>query len=401
MNHRRLMLLALCLCCCANTALAGGEPPVAKSDAPPPAPEAADWRPEIVFGIPFILTPIPPDGDAPKRKASEVLAGLFPGIAADKGTRALLSRLYGAAKIEFLAMEGADEAALKKAMPSRPPAEGRALWWAISKWQPYREVKGNLPLGVSWWYLTNAQPPQVKPGDSLEILQLVCNDYLLRHRLGYQLEHESDPSVLKPEQRTPAELRAVLDRRIEGFIKQHAAPAEPKGPEATKRPPAGERSTSITEENYDKIKAASGKWTEADVIALLGPAQRFRIAGKGGVDLIWEDVSRIRVEFVKNKAAFIWGEFAKNIPSKTLNLENLRKLREGMTEKEVKSILGPDGEKHTATTWVRGGVGPFDDLTVMEGKTLIVWQKVRRIMVQFSDGKVSGYTWTYYFLVKD
>jgi hypothetical protein len=192
---------------------------------PPPAPQAPDWHPEIVRGIPFFLVPIPRDGDAPKRKASEVLAELFPGMAADKDTRALLSRLYGTANIAFLAMEGADAAALKKVRPPQPPAEGRALWWAISDWRSYREVKGNLPLGLSWLYLANARP-QVKPGDSLKILLLVSNDYLLRHRLGYQLEHESDPHVLKPEQRTPAKLRAEPDRLIGEFIKRHAVPGE-------------------------------------------------------------------------------------------------------------------------------------------------------------------------------
>jgi len=117
--------------------------------------------------------------------------------------------------------------------------------------------------------------------------------------------------------------------------------------------------------------------------------------------MIWEDVSRIRVEFDKGKATFLWGQFAKQIPSKTLNLENFRKLREGLTVQEVKAILGPDFEDYSGTTYIRGGVGPFDDLTVPMGKTFIVWQKVRRIMVQLSDGKVSGYTWTDWFRVKD
>ncbi len=71
-----------------------------------------------------------------------------------------------------------------------------------------------------------------------------------------------------------------------------------------------------------------------------------------------------------------------------------------MTEKEAKAILGPEFDEYSHSTYVRGGVGPFDDLTVREGTTLIVWQNVRRIMVQFHDGKVSGYTWTYWLKVK-
>jgi hypothetical protein len=169
---------------------------------------------------------------------------------------------------------------------------------------------------------------------------------------------------------------------------------------AAKQPPAGEHATTITEENYKKITAAEGKWTEADVIGLLGPASRFR-TGKAGTEWIWEDVSRIRVEFVKGKAAFLWGQFTTRIPSKTLNLEKFRTLREGMTMNEVKAILGPDFDEYSHAQFVRGGVGPFDDLTVREGATLIVWQNMRRIMVQFSDGKVSGYTWTHWFKVKD
>ena len=153
----------------------------------------------------------------------------------------------------------------------------------------------------------------------------------------------------------------------------------------------------VTEENYKKIEASKGKWSEEDVIGLLGRPDRFRMQGKGILEMVWEDVNRVRVEFIKGKAEFFWGEFSQKLPSKTVTLENFKKLRSGMTVEDVKKVFGADFDKYQGAMYVRGGVGPFDDLTVRENTTLYVWQKLMRITVQITSGKVSGYSRTQWF----
>src|SRR5262249_19236649 len=138
--------------------------------------------------------------------------------------------------------------------------------------------------------------------------------------------------------------------------------------------PAQARSR-LTADNFAKVKAGSGKLTEAEVVALLGPASRVRLPADGVVEMAWEEVTAIRVEFAGGKASELTGRVSEHLPSKTLNLGNLKRLKRGMTEKEVRAVLGPPGEGGS----VRGTEAIYR-----------TWQKYNRITVQFRDGKVSG-----------
>jgi hypothetical protein len=79
-------------------------------------------------------------------------------------------------------------------------------------------------MGLGWTYLFKldiqaADPYQIALlADSPEIMVLVCNDYLLRRQLGYQIRHGDFPpgnlAEYKPEDRLPETLRGELDRKI-------------------------------------------------------------------------------------------------------------------------------------------------------------------------------------------
>jgi hypothetical protein len=178
---------------------------------------------------------------------------------------------------------------------------------------------------------------------------------------------------------------------VSAFLFLYWAAPSTGQPVSNKVAPSG-----ITEENYKKIEASKGKWSQGDVIGLLGRPDRFRIVGNGILEMVWEDVNRVSVEFIKGKAEFLWGQFSEKLPAKTVTLENFKKLRSGMTVEDVKNIMGAKFDKYQGAMYVRG-IAPFDDLTVRDGATLYVWQKLRCIRVQFQDGKVSGYTWTQWF----
>ncbi len=170
-------------------------------------------------------------------------------------------------------------------------------------------------------------------------------------------------------------------------------------------PPRGDKragaASAVTEENYNRIKAHKGTWTEADVLALLGRPDRYSVQADGVLEMVWEDVNRIRVEFEGGKAAFLWGDFSAKLPSKIVSLDNFRKLRRGMSEAEAEAVFGVPGEKYSGPHSALGNVDPIEDLTVREGATLYVWQKLRRLAVQFTDGKVSGHIWAPYLNVAD
>src|SRR5262245_52271094 len=80
--------------------------------------------------------------------------------------------------------------------------------------------------------------------------------------------------------------------------------------------PAQARSR-LTAANFAKVKAGSGQLTEAEVVTLLGPASRVRLPADGVVEMAWEEVTAIRVEFAGGKASELTGRFSAHLPSRT------------------------------------------------------------------------------------
>jgi hypothetical protein len=217
----------------------------APADPPPDPPKAVspplpEWGSEVYNGLPYYLEPVRREVAGKPPTAAEVLAGLFQGMADDKETRALLVRLHGGAKVEFRVMEGADKEAARRTSPERPPAEGRAVHWVVTSWTAWPIPKEDdkyapgisrcLPVGLGWTYLFKldlqaADPSQIALlAESPEIMVLVCNDYLLRRQIGYQIRHGDFPpgnlAKYKPEERPPDTLRGELDRKIAETVKR-------------------------------------------------------------------------------------------------------------------------------------------------------------------------------------
>jgi hypothetical protein len=149
---------------------------------------------------------------------------------------------------------------------------------------------------------------------------------------------------------------------------------EPAGQPARAKPDRAP--AKLTSGNFAKVKDGKGKWAEADVVALLGPATRF--AKPGDVDaeleMIWEERARIRGTFKGGKANDFEGWFSEHLKSNTINLANFKKLRKGMSAKEVEKVLGPANELSSPRV----------------GTQYRTWEKFNLIKVQFKEGKVSG-----------
>jgi hypothetical protein len=149
---------------------------------------------------------------------------------------------------------------------------------------------------------------------------------------------------------------------------------EPAGKSARGKPASVP--TKLTADNFAKVKNGKGKLTEADVVAILGPANRFAKRGDVDVDLemIWEEKARIRIKFKDGKASDFEGQFSEHLKSKTINLESFKKLKKGMSEKEVEKVIGPANEGSSPRT----------------GITYRTWEKFNLVKVQFKGGRVSG-----------
>jgi hypothetical protein len=140
--------------------------------------------------------------------------------------------------------------------------------------------------------------------------------------------------------------------------------------------PEGARSR-LTAGNVEKIKNGKGKMTEAEVVAILGPASRVAVPENVDVELemIWEEKAQIRIKFKKGKASDLEGQFSEHLRSKTINLERFKKLKKGITEKEAEKVLGP------------ANVGSSPE----RGIRYLTWEKFNLVKVQFKGGKVSGH----------
>jgi hypothetical protein len=132
----------------------------------------------------------------------------------------------------------------------------------------------------------------------------------------------------------------------------------------------------LTAANFAKVNNGRGKLTEEDVVAILGLAHRFAKQSDIDVDLemIWEEKARIRIKFKDGKASDFEGQFSEHLKSKNITLANFKKLKKGMSVKEVEQVLGSANESSSP----------------QRGITYRTWEKFNLIKVQFRDSKVSG-----------
>lgn len=158
----------------------------------------------------------------------------------------------------------------------------------------------------------------------------------------------------------------------------------------------GAGASTVNEQNFAHIKEHQGTWSEEDVIGLMGQPVRYSMLKDGTLEMVWEDINRVRVEFVKGKAEFFWAQFSSKLPLNAASLSKFRKLRQGMSEKDVVAVFGEGFDRFQGPCYVHGNLDPIEDLTVREGATLYVWQSLRRLSAQFTDGKVTGYGWVHY-----
>jgi len=133
----------------------------------------------------------------------------------------------------------------------------------------------------------------------------------------------------------------------------------------------------INDENVKKIKQGIGKLTEADVVALLGPSTGKGRPFDGFTSRIWEEKTHITATLKDGKAIDVKSEFLPHLKSKTITEDNFKKLKKGMDEAELKRILGPPNRARTDR----------------EGSSTLSWEKINALLVQFKEGKVTGYEW--------
>jgi hypothetical protein len=143
--------------------------------------------------------------------------------------------------------------------------------------------------------------------------------------------------------------------------------------------PAAFGQSKLGKDAVEKVTAGQGSLTAADVQKMLGVPQTIHKPGTSGADfdMVWEEAARIQVvlDAEEDKALSFSGSFSDQVSSKTVTVENLLKLRVGMTQKEITDLLGgPTGGRIEPQTRNR----------------IRVWDRSRRLTVSFKDGKVSG-----------
>jgi hypothetical protein len=249
MARRRNVVVALAAA--ALVAAGAGVAWYARPRMRPPVAPAPAREPDrsVLSDIAVYLMPVAADA-RPPGDGEAVWDGLWPGIAADAESRALLGRLYGGAPAALVA--GPDAGASGPA-----PGAGLAVVLRVdarrvedrfstrrghvagridlhrestAQFHPARfhAPAGTPPedvLGKAFAAAMDAQP------DDLDILLLVANDYLLRHRPGWQLaSHGFSADAVAVPTGGPAALRSDLDRRISDYLGRHAVGADLGGP---------------------------------------------------------------------------------------------------------------------------------------------------------------------------
>jgi hypothetical protein len=101
------------------------------------------------------------------------------------------------------------------------------------------------------------------------------------------------------------------------------------------------------DEQYEKVVAGIRKLKEAEVVALLGPAQSMKrpVAKELGRppadrELGWEWTTLIAVRYKDGKVSEVSGVFSDQLRVDRLTPDNFRRIQVGLTQKQVVDILG-------------------------------------------------------------
>jgi hypothetical protein len=173
-------------------------------------------------------------------------------MAQDPDTQKLIKQLLGGVPVEVVALD-AGQQLNDKALPSVPPCE-RAVFVGIcplslhrvqqlwirpdGSYVPYlgpaklpKDAKRVSYLEVQMSWAFRAHLPSLKQKiDYFSVLFLAANDYLLRHRLGCQIQHSLGPRREPGETivATAEAARAAQDEKIEEYQKQYKLQPLPK-----------------------------------------------------------------------------------------------------------------------------------------------------------------------------
>lgn len=131
----------------------------------------------------------------------------------------------------------------------------------------------------------------------------------------------------------------------------------------------------------EQIRAGTGRLTEADAVKLLPAAYRLEPWTR---DADWRltcaETTEIRVEFVAGKLTSRSARFDPTVTSQNLTPQRFRLLKDGMTVKEVETLLGTRNRKVVAT-------GKDDQNRRSETWR---WVQGRELWIFVTAGKVTG-----------
>lgn len=144
----------------------------------------------------------------------------------------------------------------------------------------------------------------------------------------------------------------------------------------------------LTKDLGEKVRLGAGSLTEKEVLKLVpGPVSVNRVrkgglGGLGGVDadwiLRWEEVTKFEIVLIDGKVERLSAVFSDVAPSKALNLEAFKRLKEGMSLGNLEKILGPANQRSET----------IDDMNTKT--TRCEWSRGREIRAYIKDGKVNG-----------
>jgi hypothetical protein len=193
-------------------------------------------------GVYFL--PIGPK-EAERRPALEVWKSLFPGMASDPDTKALLRRLYNDLPVDLVVVpEGAVKTKAAMDRVAGPPAPGFAVVLRVAAERVLHEVGGGDTVG-SLGYRRDMRVKRgeksanvveldkdgnvvsVAPPHDQAILLLAMNDYLLRTKAGYGAFVTGPDTPQSIRSRFPTHdkeaMRANVDRRIADYLNRYRA----------------------------------------------------------------------------------------------------------------------------------------------------------------------------------
>lgn len=129
--------------------------------------------------------------------------------------------------------------------------------------------------------------------------------------------------------------------------------------------------------NVKTILDNADKYTDADVVQLLGPADSISVGGDqltGRTEMMWEEVSRIELTFRDDVLSAMSGKFSPHHRSEQINYPAFKKLQMGMTLYDVHQHCCHVAEKSRETT--------------ADGTTIRTYEIYNRLRVYLQGGKV-------------